>query len=143
MFDVKAGKRPYRLELYDTASPESYLLLKPDILVLCFAINDRASLRSLYTNWKATVEGHFNYNDQIPVIVLGLKRDLREENNPDMIFAHEAVTVAQDMRCDRYCECSAVTGELIELVFEDIAKTAALTRTEKGGRSPGPNCTIL
>ena len=45
--------------------------------------------------------------------------------------------VAQEMRCDRYCECSAVTGELVHEVFEDIARMAAKTTTEAGGLSPG------
>lgn len=46
------------------------------------------------------------------------------------------------MRCDRYAECSAVTGELMNEVFEDIARVAAMTKTEGGGLSPG-GCTIL
>ena len=46
------------------------------------------------------------------------------------------------MRCDRYAECSAVTGELMNEVFEDIARTAAMTTTEKGGLSEG-GCMIM
>jgi len=75
--------------------------------------------------------------------VLGLKRDLRREGPPEMVFPHEAVGVAQQMRCDRYCECSALTGELCKEVFEDIAKTAAMTTTEQGGKSQPPPCTIM
>lgn len=142
-FDVTMKRKHYRLEFYDTASPDSYLLLQPAVLVLCFAINDRASLLSLKTNWKDTVEAHFNYNDHIPVIVLGLKRDLRRENDPSSVFPHEAATIAQDMRCDKYCECSALTGELADLVFRDLAETAVLTTSEAGGRTPGPYCTVM
>ena len=47
------------------------------------------------------------------------------------------------MRCDRYAECSALTGELMREVFEDIARVAALTTTEKGGQSEGPGCLVL
>ena len=46
------------------------------------------------------------------------------------------------MRCDRYAECSALTGELMNEVFEDIARTAAKTTTEAGGLSDN-GCAIL
>ena len=82
-------------------------------------------------------------NDEIPVILLGLKRDLRREGAEDgTIYPQEGVRVAQEMRCDRYAECSAVTGELMDQVIEDVARTAAKTTTEKGGKSVG-ECGIM
>ncbi|KAF4547654.1 Ras-like protein 7 [Elsinoe fawcettii] len=142
-FDVTLYRRPFRLEFYDTSSPTSYLLLRPSVVILCFSIADRSSLQSVHSTWKDVVEANFNYNAQLPVIVLGLKRDLRKENDPDTIFPHEAVAFAQAMRCDKYCECSALTGELCDLVFEDIAKTAVATTTEEGGQSQGPVCALM
>ena len=50
--------------------------------------------------------------------------------------------IAQELHCDRYAECSAVTGELIKEAFEDIAKVAAMTTTEKGAQGEG-GCTIM
>ena len=76
-------------------------------------------------------------------MVLGLKRDLRSENNPNgIIYPQEAYRIAQEMRCDKYMECSAITGELVHEVFEDICKTAALTTTPEGGQSEG-GCWIM
>lgn len=46
------------------------------------------------------------------------------------------------MRCDRYAECSAVTGELMQEVMEDIARTAAKTTTEAGGLTVG-GCVVM
>lgn len=60
-----------------------------------------------------------------------------------MVFPFEGLNTAQEMRCDRYCECSALTGELCGEVFEDVARTAVLTTTEGGGRSKPPGCVIL
>lgn len=54
----------------------------------------------------------------------------------------QGVTVAQEMRCDRYAECSAVTGELVNEVIEDIAMVAAKTTTEKGGLTEG-GCAVM
>ncbi|KAF2227382.1 P-loop containing nucleoside triphosphate hydrolase protein [Elsinoe ampelina] len=143
VFDVTMYRKSFRLEFYDTASPTSYLLQRPSIIILCFSIVDRKSLFSLHSTWKDVVEANFNLNEQIPVLVLGLKRDLRREHDSESIYPHEAVSIAQAMRCDRYCECSALTGELCDLVFEDIAKTAAATTTEEGGRSQGPACSVM
>ena len=74
-------------------------------------------------------------------MLLGLKRDLREEGE-EMIDPQEGLKVAQEMRCDRYAECSAVTGELMKEVMEDVARTAAKTTTEDGGTSLG-GCRIM
>uniref|UniRef100_A0A093VRK5 GTP-binding protein RHO2 n=1 Tax=Talaromyces marneffei PM1 TaxID=1077442 RepID=A0A093VRK5_TALMA len=79
--------------------------------------------------------------ERIPVMMLGLKRDLRVEND-EIIYPQEAYRIAQELHCDRYAECSAVTGELIKEAFEDIAKVAALTTTEKGAQAQG-GCTIM
>lgn len=148
------------------------------------------------TKWKEIVEGHFNYDENLPVMLLGLKRDLRDravrleqarvaaaaaerrvvryqgddEDNVegfgasnvqqgagagivtvqqlpkpgglspnqeelDVIYPQEALNVAQEMRLDRYAECSALTGELCREVMEDISRAAARTTTAKGGRS--------
>lgn len=150
-FDITMYNRPYRFYIYDTASPTNYTLLKPSFIVLCFDITRRSTLYSLRSRWRHMVETHFNYDEQLPVMMVGLKRDLRKEWTEQEKQAHrlgesvmpqEALGVAQEMRCDRYAECSAVTGELCREVLEDVAKTAAKTTTEKGGRSD-PGCTIM
>lgn len=163
-FDIKLYNRPYRFELYDTASPTNFTLLRPAVLVMCFSIGDPASLESLKTYWKRLVEEHYNYNEMLPVIVLGLQRDVRNKedynghvhqmasgddsdktvlNGRTFVYPQEGLKLAQEMRCDRYCECSAVTGELCREVIEDISKTAALTTTEDGGKSKDASCTIM
>jgi Ras family protein A len=44
VYDLKFSNQPYRLECYDTASPENWTLLKPNVIVLCFDISQRLSL---------------------------------------------------------------------------------------------------
>ena len=80
---------------------------------------------------------------ELPILLLGLKRDLRSENDPNgIIYPQEAYRIAQELRCDKYMECSAVTGELVHEVFEDICKTAAMSTTDKGGLSEG-GCELM
>jgi Ras family protein A len=71
-------------------------------------------------------------------VVLGLKRDLRSEDDPNgIIYPQEAYRISQEMRADKYVECSAVTGELFKLAFEEIFSTAVKTTTTQGGQSEG------
>lgn len=88
-------------------------------------------------------ETDFSDGSDLPILILGLKRDLRSETDPNgIIYPQEAYRVAQEMRCDKYMECSAVTGELVHEVFEDICRTAAMSTTSKGGLSDG-GCGIM
>lgn len=128
--------RSYRLDFYDTASPTNYTLLEPAVVILCYSIADPASLASLHKTWKTILEVNFGHNENLPVIVLGLCRDVREQQDYDgkvrrnrlgaegenemlherhIVYPQEALAVAQAMRCDKYCECSALTGEVCTL----------------------------
>jgi hypothetical protein len=130
------------------------------------------------------VETHFNYDEFLPVILLGLNRDARVKEDYDgnvrpmagtgdgdgevlvgrrIVYPQEALRIAQEMRCDRYCECSALTGEvsvvydrnhigerlirsclqLCHEAFEDIARTACKTTTAKGGKSEAHYCSVM
>ncbi|RFU29099.1 hypothetical protein B7463_g7243, partial [Scytalidium lignicola] len=74
---------------------------------------------------------------------VGLKRDLRSETDPNgIVYPQEGYRIAQEMRCDKYMECSAATGELLEEVFEDICRTAVLTTTSSSGLSEG-GCNVM
>lgn len=42
--DIRFLDRPYRLKFYDTASPENWTLLEPNVVVLCYDISSRPSL---------------------------------------------------------------------------------------------------
>ena len=93
--------------------------------------------------WIKEVKTTFESSDVLPVMVLGLKRDLRSEDDPNgIIYPQEAYQVAQEMRADKYAECSAVTGELLTEAFDDICSTALKTTTPDGGQSTG-GCAIM
>lgn len=64
-------------------------------------------------------------------------------NGRTFVYPQEALRIAQEMRCDMYAECSALTGELCEAVMEDISRRAGKTTTAKGGRTEGTACVIL
>lgn len=81
--------RPYRFEFYDTASPDNYTLLRPDFVVICYAIDDRESLANASVVWRKEVTRNYSRDrNDIPVMLLGLKRDLRVEG-PAIIYPQE------------------------------------------------------
>ncbi|KAH8695432.1 putative Rho-like small GTPase [Talaromyces proteolyticus] len=143
IYDVRFSKKSFRVEVYDTASPnQHWSSLRPDLVILAYDISDRTTLDSL-KGWRSEITRYFQSGsgERIPVMMLGLKRDLRTEND-QIIYPQEACRIAQELHCDRYAECSAVTGELIAEAFEDIAKMAAMTTIESGAQSEG-GCTII
>ena len=47
VFEIRSRKGQYRFEFYDTSSPESWRLLRPDLVVLCYDISHRLTLINL------------------------------------------------------------------------------------------------
>ncbi|RWA15071.1 hypothetical protein EKO27_g91 [Xylaria grammica] len=134
IFELRNRRRAYRLEFYDTAYPGDWRLLEPDLVLICYDISQR---------WIKEIHSTLPTNDRIPIIVTGLKRDLRSETDPNgPIYPQEGYKVSQGMRADKYVECSAVTGELLKLAFEEICNTAAQTQSEAGGQSEG-GCILM
>ncbi|KXJ96622.1 P-loop containing nucleoside triphosphate hydrolase protein [Microdochium bolleyi] len=143
IFEVRNRKARYRLEFYDTECPDNWRLLHPDLVLLCFDISQRLSLINLQRVWKDEVHRTFDTSDRLPLVVAGLKRDLRSEDDPNgIIYPQEAYRISQEMRADRYVECSAVTGELLQLAFEEVCNAAVKTTTTSGGQSEG-GCAVM
>ncbi|KAJ5135257.1 uncharacterized protein N7515_004535 [Penicillium bovifimosum] len=144
IYDIRFSKKTFTLELYDTSNPnQHWSTLRPDLAVIAFDISNRDTLAGL-RDWRNDITRYFQYGhgERLPVMMLGLKRDLRREGD-GIIYPQEGYRIAQELRCDRYAECSAVTGELLAETFEDLARLAAMTATEKGGQSEGASCVIL
>lgn len=134
MYNISMYNRPYRFEFYDTASPLNYTLMQPDYVLLCYDISDRGTLVNVqHVWWPKMIEWYMKASDGIPIMLLGLKRDLREEGEQiDTIYPQEGHNMSAQLRCDQYAECSAMTGELMGEVFEDVARRAAKTTTSQG-----------
>ncbi len=47
VFELRSRKAAFRLEFYDTASPDNWRLLRPDLVVLGYDISQRLSLLNL------------------------------------------------------------------------------------------------
>ncbi|KAI5357846.1 Putative small GTPase, P-loop containing nucleoside triphosphate hydrolase [Septoria linicola] len=69
------------LELYDTSSKDEHrpsrklACVNAEIILNCFAIDDRRSYWNIYNEWDLEVSFHAKH---IPTIVVGTKKDLRD-----------------------------------------------------------------
>ncbi|KAL3453293.1 P-loop containing nucleoside triphosphate hydrolase protein [Aspergillus insuetus] len=143
VYDINFSKKSFTLEIYDTASPnQHWTTLRPDVVLLAFDISNRETLDGL-KRWRSDIIRYFQRGEgeRIPVMMIGLKRDLRAPGE-GLIYPQETYRIAQELRCDRYAECSAVTGELMAQTFEDLARLAYMTTTSDGGQSKG-GCVIM
>jgi Ras family protein A len=139
---------------------------------LCYDVSKRSTLESVQTKWITVVNTHYNYAENLPVMLLGLKRDARREwtleekegatlgggagggvgniqggaggrkGKGQSVMPQEGLNAAQELLCDRYAECSALTGELCREVLEDVAKLSARTTTEKGAKTES-GCVVM
>jgi Ras homolog gene family, member A len=157
-FDVSLFNRPYifrihypcTTELFDSRSPSLDLdapELTPAFAIIAFAIPERRSLDAARLHWRKQLSYRYD-TGEMPVMLLGLRRDERTADRDEdgefvCVMPEEGMRAAQEMRCDRYAECSAFTGELMFEVLEDITRTAALTTTEKGALSSGSGCSVM
>ncbi|PKS09749.1 hypothetical protein jhhlp_004370 [Lomentospora prolificans] len=143
VFELNQGPRRFRLEFRDSSGPENWQTQDPDMVILCYDVSQRLSLINMKRFWIKDAKKAYDNRDTLPFLILGLKRDLRSEDDPNgIIYPQEGYRVAQELRADKYMECSAATGELVDLAFEEICKTALSTRTAVGGQSEG-GCIVL
>ena len=61
----------------------------------------------------------------------------------ECVMPQEGLQAAQEMQSDQYAECSALTGELMWEVLEDITKTAPKTTKDSGGPSDHSSCSVM
>jgi len=150
-FDVTLFRRPYKFSLYPSTSTLFIdpFPATPHFAIIAFSISSRESLHNAQFYWRKQLSLHYNdVEHDMPVMLLGLKRDERtatkdEDGKYECVMPQEGLMAAQEMRCDRYAECSALTGELMWEVLEDITRTAARTTTEGGGLSENDSCRVM
>ncbi|CCC71160.1 hypothetical protein NCAS_0G02730 [Naumovozyma castellii] len=124
------------LTLWDTAGQEEYERLRPfsyskaDIILIGFAINDTESLDNARNKW---TEEALRYCPEAPIILVGLKKDLRQkQDGVEMVKPEDAQQVARIIGAKKYVECSALTGEGVDDVFELATRTSLLVNKEPG-----------
>lgn len=148
--DVQIGDKLVELALWDTAGQEDYDCLRPvfypdtDVILLCFSIDNPDSLRNVTDRWTPEMN---NYLPKVPVILVGNKKDLRNDKETKEELAltkekpvtwEEGKNMAELIDAFAYLECSAKTKEGVWEVFE--AATRATLAKKNVQRQ---NCCVI
>jgi len=151
--DIRIDNKPVQLALWDTAGQEEYERLRPlsyskaHVILIAFSIDQPDSLENVAAKW---IEETNSLCPGIPVILVGLKKDLREDPNAidemsrkglRFIDTAEGEAVCQQIGAKRYLECSALTGENVDAVFEVASRAALLIRDRD--QPGGCSCVLL
>lgn len=132
-----------QLALWDTAGQEDYERLRPlayskaHVILIGFSVESPDSLENVKHKWAEEARERC---PGVPIILVGLKKDLRddpvaqeEQRKKSLKFVSRKA--GEDMKDEigarKYLECSSLTGEGVDDVFE-AATRAALIANEKG-----------
>ena len=145
---LKIGKNRVNLFLCDTKGHKRYDHLRPlcypntDVFIICFSLIDATSLDNVRTKWFPEIE-HYCKNN-VPVLLVGTKFDLREKKNViskrkpfhklsenivqndlnlESVSYQDGMNLAETIGAEKYIECSALRNKSIDIVFEAAAKT--------------------
>jgi small GTP-binding protein len=109
------------LQIWDNAGQEDYERIRvlsypdTDIVLMCFSVVDKKSFRHVSEKWIEEIN-HFCKN--VPILLVGLKADLRTDTNTETsVSIEKAQAASKAIGAVRYVECSAHDGKNVEEVF--------------------------
>eukprot|EP00494_Astrolonche_serrata_P027990 UN28255 len=123
-----------RLDLYDTAGQEDYDRLRvicyteTSVFIVCYSVSSQISLKNVETKWVPELKVHA---PNTPIILLGLKADLRKDpttkerllsEGKDFVTPQEAEAMRETINAKSCLECSALKGEGVPEVFTTAIK---------------------
>lgn len=140
--DCRVDGRSVQLALWDTAGQEDYERLRPlaysqaHVILIGFAVDTPDSLENVKLKW---IEEANHRCPDVPIILVGLKKDLRDDplaqeemrkKSLRFVSTREGSDTATQIGARKYLECSSLTGEGVDDVFE-AATRAALLKFDK------------
>ncbi|KAK3324110.1 GTP-binding protein rho2 [Podospora appendiculata] len=149
--DCRVDGKSVQLALWDTAGQEDYERLRPlayskaHVILIGFSIDTPDSLDNVKHKW--VVEAQERCPD-VPIILVGLKKDLRgdpvaieemRKKSLRFVTEQEGEAAAREVGARKYLECSSLSGEGVDDVFE-AATRAALIMFQKG---EGSGCCVI
>merc|ERR1719491_1101791 len=133
------------LGLWDTAGQEDYERMRPlsypdtDVFLMCFSLIGPDSFQNISQKWDPELREHC---PEAPVILIGTKADYRTDDTMidalkqkglTIISVSEAEKKAKDIGAVRYMECSAMSQEGLELIFQAAVREGLKHQAERLG----------
>jgi Rho family protein len=152
--DCRVDGKSVQLALWDTAGQEDYERLRPlayskaHVILIGFSVDTPDSLANVRHKW---AEEAREKCPGVPVILVGLKKDLRDDpvhqeemrkRGMQYLTKREGEEMREATGARKYLECSSLTGEGVDDVFE-AATRAAMIMGDKGEHTGGGCCVIL
>ncbi|KAF9088408.1 hypothetical protein BGX29_000289 [Mortierella sp. GBA35] len=116
---IDVNGKPIKLGLWDTAGQEDYDRLRPlyypqtDVFLICFSVVSPDSFKSVKSKWAPEVRWSMELRED-----RGKLDELRQMRV--LPVTHEqGVKMAREISAGRYVECSALTGQGVNDVFEE------------------------
>ncbi|KAK3318243.1 P-loop containing nucleoside triphosphate hydrolase protein [Apodospora peruviana] len=149
--DCRVDGKSVQLALWDTAGQEDYERLRPlayakaHVILIGFSIDTPDSLDNVKHKWVLEAQERC---PGVPIILVGLKKDLRQDpvaieemRKKSLCFVSETAgeQTAKEIGARKYLECSSLSGEGVDDVFE-AATRAALITFDKG---EGSGCCVI
>lgn len=157
--DCRVDGRSVQLALWDTAGQEDYERLRPlayskaHVLLIGFAVDSPDSLENVKhkvrqidvwggalikvtDSWWQWIEEANERCPGVPIILVGLKKDLREDplaieemrkKSLKFVTPKEGNETGAQVGARKYLECSSLTGEGVDDVFEAATRAALLS----------------
>ena len=150
--DCRVDGKNVQLALWDTAGQEDYERLRPlayakaHVILIGFSVDTPDSLENVRHKWSEEARERC---PGVPIILVGMKKDLRDDpvhieemRKKSLKFTSpkQGMDMREEIGAKKYLECSSLTGDGVDDVFE-AATRAALTTFEK--RQGAGCCTIL
>jgi small GTP-binding protein len=117
------------LQIWDFAGEQRFKFILPSYLtgssgcVFMFDITRYSSINNLKDWMDVFHKGIQKQNKEIPLLMVGGKKDLDSNRAIDTDYARE---IAEKNNFDDYIECSSKTGENVENIFSKIAEIMLL-----------------
>ena len=151
--DCRVDGKSVQLALWDTAGQEDYERLRPlaysqaHVILIAFSIASQDSLHNITTKWHPEVQERC---PNVPIILVGLKKDLREDpvaieemrkRSEKFLTSDEGEDVRKRINAKKYLECSSLTGEGVDDVFEAATRQSLLSGGDR--RREGGGCCVI
>eukprot|EP01089_Gocevia_fonbrunei_P012362 TRINITY_DN2902_c0_g2_i1.p1 TRINITY_DN2902_c0_g2~~TRINITY_DN2902_c0_g2_i1.p1 ORF type:complete len:168 (-),score=10.72 TRINITY_DN2902_c0_g2_i1:143-646(-) len=134
---------PINMIIWDTAGQEEYDRLRPlcypstDVFIVIFSIDSPTSFENIIAKWYPEV---CHYSPKTPIILVGTKLDMREEEQSQPVSPIAQVQGHEMMKtigAVSYVECSALRGIRQKDVFDAAVRAVWSTNQKKKSNRNG------
>ena len=124
-FEVKAldvDEKKIKLQIWDFGGEERFRFILPTYVrgatggIFMYDVTNYSTLAHI-DDWLLVIRKEASFN--FPIIVVGGKADLADSRE---ISSEEGISMAKSRDVDAFIECSAKTGENVEITFQSLTR---------------------